>query len=104
MLSVLAVAALAVTPAFAETINVPERDPKVLADAVGKVVTLLASIGAAVVVGSLIWNGYRLATSSGAPAKREAAVTGLLWTCVAGVVVFGAYYLAGVLKGFVAGL
>ena len=46
---------------------------------------------------TIILNGYKLASPN--PNSRAEAMQGFMYTAMAGIVVFGAYYFAGVLKG-----
>lgn len=44
-----------------------------------------------------MYNGYRLASPN--PKSRADAMQGFMYTAIGGIVAFGAYYFAGVLKG-----
>jgi len=85
--------------------NASSGDPGVNSKDVQGVINFLVTIlkyftaiGGVIVVGALMYNGYKLAFSLDPRGKAE-AMDGLKYAIIGGIIAFGAYRLAGVLKG-----
>jgi hypothetical protein len=79
----------------------PGVDSKDVQGVIDFLVTLLkyfTAIGGVVVVGALVYNGYKLAFSTDPKGKAD-AMDGLKYAVIGGIIAFGAYRFAGVLKG-----
>lgn len=77
--------------------GVDERDVQGVIDFAARILRYISAIGGIVIVGAFILNGYKLASPN--PNSRAEAMQGFMYTVMAGIIVFGAYYFAGVLKG-----
>ncbi len=98
MFSVTAYAADAVKPdAEKGDPGVSTKDVQGVIDFAARLLKYFSAVGGVVVVGSLMYNGYKLASPN--PKSRADAMQGFLYTTIGGIVSFGAYYFAGVLKG-----
>lgn len=103
----LVAAILASSVAYADGVNpnansgdpgVNSKDVQGVIDFLVTILKYFTALGGVVVVGALIFNGYKLAFSTDPRGKAE-AMDGLKYAIIGGIVAFGAYRLAGVLKG-----
>jgi hypothetical protein len=78
--------------------GVNSKDVQGVIDFLVTILKYFTAIGGVVVVGALIYNGYKLAFSVDPRGKAE-AMDGLKYAIIGGIIAFGAYRLAGVLKG-----
>jgi len=62
------------------------------------IIRFVEGMAGIVVVGAFVWNGYKLALSSANPQARQESISGMLYTCIAAVIVFGAWKLTAVLQ------
>jgi hypothetical protein len=62
-------------------------------------VNILMGIGGLIVVAGLIFTGINFSLSSVNPDKKKLAYAGLVSSIIGGLIVFGAWKFAGVLKG-----
>lgn len=70
-----------------------------IATFVAKILVVVETIGGLFVVGGFIFTGIMFARSSTSPEKKKLAYEGLIACIIAGIVVFGAWKFAGILKG-----
>lgn len=64
-----------------------------------KVLNVLMGIGGLIVVAGLIFTGINFSLSAANPEKKRLAYAGLIGCVVGGIILFGAFKWAGVLKG-----
>ncbi len=95
----LAVSSVALADTAPTTVPVDPRGLGAIETFVAEIVYFLSKVGALVIVGGLLWNGFKLVTSAGNPHTRAEAIAGLGWTVIGGIVVAGAYRWAGAILG-----
>lgn len=78
--------------------GVESKDIQDIIDFLATLLKYFSALGGIVVVGALMYNGYRLSYSVDPRGKAE-AIDGLKNAIIGGVVAFGSYQLAGFLKG-----
>lgn len=64
------------------------------------IANLVINLGIVAAVIFIAINGYRIYTSSTKPQQRADAMMGLFWSIVGGIVVVGAKFFAGIIRGF----
>lgn len=84
--------------------NVPVVGANELSGFLWNIANLIMNIGIVVAVIFIAINGYRFFTSSSNPQKRSEAMIGLAWSILGGVIVIGAKFFAGIIKGLGSGL
>jgi len=65
-----------------------------------RIANLVMNLGIIVAVIFISINGYRIKQSSLNPQKRADAMMGLFYSIVGGIVVVGAKFFAGIIRGF----
>jgi hypothetical protein len=80
--------------------NIPTVQTGDIQGFIWNIVNALSDVATVVAVGFIVWNGYKIMSSSTNPMKRAEAMTGLFWSILGAIVALGAKWFVGIALGF----